>query len=371
MDKGLQRLSRPPGGPSQRAADNGGTNAEASAPFLDYELPAHLIAQEPSAERDRARLLVLDRAGSTLAHRFFCDLPELLTAGDLLILNDTKVLPARLVGRRARTGGNWEGLFLRQLPDGLWELLCQTRGRLSPGDIVVLEPGGLQLHLVSRSPSGHWLARPGEPGAPLDLLAANGQVPLPRYIRKGRAVPGDQARYQTIFARQPGAVAAPTAGLHFSPRLFEGLKQRGIDWAFVTLHVGLGTFEPLRAADFTQHRLHREWGELSPETAQAIAHCRARGRRIVAVGTTSVRVLETVAASGGIRPWSGETELFIYPPYRFQVVDALVTNFHLPRTSLLLLVSAFAGADSIRRAYEVAVQQEYRLYSYGDAMLIV
>jgi S-adenosylmethionine:tRNA ribosyltransferase-isomerase len=369
MDKGLQvigppLLTRPTAG-SRSAA------AERDANFLDYELPAHLIAQEPCAERDQARLLVLDRSGATVAHHVFHELPELLTSGDLLILNDTRVLPARLVGRRERTGGKWDGLFLRQLPDGLWELLCQTRGRLAAGETLVLEPGGLRLHLVSRSPLGHWLARPSQAGASLDLLGTNGQVPLPRYIRKGRAVSGDRARYQTVFARQPGAVAAPTAGLHFSPRLFERLKQRGIEWAFVTLHVGLGTFQPIRTADFTQHRLHREWGQLPPDTAEAIARCRARGRRVVAVGTTSVRVLETVAASGAIRPWSGETDLFIYPPYTFQVVDALVTNFHLPRTSLLLLVSAFAGTDRIRQAYEAAIAQEYRFYSYGDAMLIV
>ena len=361
----------PPAADSGPAAGSGGARVEAHGAFVDYELPPHLIAQEPCAERDQARLLVLNRSGATVAHHFFYELPELLTSGDLLILNDTKVLPARLVGRRARTGGNWEGLFLRELPDGLWELVCRTRGRLSPGETIVLQPGGLQLHLVSRSRLGHWLARPSQAGAALDLLAATGQVPLPRYIRKGRGLPGDRARYQTVFARQPGAVAAPTAGLHFSPRLFERLKQRGIGWAFVTLHVGLGTFQPIRTADFTQHRLHREWGELPSETAEAIARCRAQGRRVVAVGTTSVRVLETVAASGSVRPWSGETELFIYPPYAFRVVDALVTNFHLPRTSLLLLVSAFAGSDQLRQAYETAIEREYRFYSYGDAMLIL
>jgi S-adenosylmethionine:tRNA ribosyltransferase-isomerase len=371
MDKGVQMMNAllPAAGSGPAAGSS--AMAKGHGHFLDYELPAHLIAQEPCAERDQARLLVLDRARATLAHHVFYELPELLGSGDLLILNDTKVLPARLVGRRARTGGNWEGLFLNQLPDGLWELLCQTRGRLSPGETLVVEPGCLQLHLVSRSPLGHWLARPSQAGAALDLLASNGQVPLPRYIRKGRGLPDDRARYQTIFARQPGAVAAPTAGLHFSSRLFERLKQRGIEWAFVTLHVGLGTFQPVRAADVSQHRLHLEWGQLPPETAEAIARCRARGRRVVAVGTTSVRVLETVAVSGAIRPWSGETELFIYPPYRFQVIDALVTNFHLPRTSLLLLVSAFAGADRVRQAYETAIERQYRFYSYGDAMLIV
>ena len=196
-------------------------------------------------------------------------------------------------------------------------------------------------------------------------------MPLPPYIRKGRAGPDDGGRYQTVFARQSGAVAAPTAGLHFTPWLFTRLQERGIDWTFVTLHVGPGTFQPLRMVDFAQQRLHREWGELPASTVAAIARCRERGGRVVAVGTTSVRVLETVAATGTLRPWSGETELFIHPPYTFRAVDALVTNFHLPRTSLLLLVSAFAGTDLLRQAYETAITEQYRFYSYGDAMLIM
>ena len=333
--------------------------------------PRHLIAQEPRAERDQSRLLVLRRTDSTLAHHVFHDLPELLNPRDLLVLNDTKVVPARLLGRRARTGGKWEGLFLRQLPDGLWALLCQTRGRLSAGETIEVEPGGLRLRLTQRSAEGHWLAQPEPAGNALDLLAAHGQVPIPPYIRKGHAVPDDHVRYQTVFARRPGAVAAPTAGLHFTPGLLERLRQRGVEWAFVTLHVGLGTFQPLQSAEIKQHRMHREWGELPAETADAIARCRRRGGRVVAVGTTSVRVLETVAAAGAVQPWSGETDLYIYPPYTFRVVDALVTNFHLPRTSLLLLVNAFAGADFIRQAYEAAIAHQYRFYSYGDAMLIV
>src|SRR5579871_1845054 len=366
MDQGVQIM-----GPMPPTTGGDAATAEVGTDFFDYELPAHLIAQEPCAERDQARLLVLDRGRRTLAHRVFHDLTELLCPTDLLILNDTKVLPARLIGRRERTGGKWEGLFLRQLADGSWEFLCQTRGRLAPGETLLVEPGGLQLCLLGRSAEGHWLAQPSQTGPILDLLQANGQVPLPPYIRKGRANPPDRSRYQTVFARQPGAVAAPTAGLHFTPRLFERLQRRDIAWAFVTLHVGLGTFQPLRMANFTQHRLHREWGQLPLDTVQAIARCRQQGGRVVAVGTTSVRVLETAAAAGSVQPWSGETDLFIHPPYRFQVVDALVTNFHLPRTSLLLLVSAFADAAFIRQAYETAIAQEYRFYSYGDAMLIL
>ena len=229
----------------------------------------------------------------------------------------------------------------------------------------------LELELAGRSTEGHWLARPRLAGSAVDLLARHGQVPLPLYVRKGRAGPNDGDRYQTIFARQCGAVAAPTAGLHFTPWLFERLQERGIDWTFLTLHVGPGTFQPLRTVDFAQQRLHREWAELPESTVAAISRCRERGGRVVAVGTTSVRVLETVAATGTLRPWSGETELFIHPPYTFRVVDALVTNFHLPRTSLLLLVSAFAGTDLLRQAYETAITEQYRFYSYGDAMLIM
>jgi S-adenosylmethionine:tRNA ribosyltransferase-isomerase len=341
------------------------------APWWDYELPPHLIAQHASPERDQSRLLVVDRAAQSLAHRIFADLPRLLNPGDLLVLNDTRVLPARLLGRRARTGGKWEGLFLRQTDDGSWELLCQTRGRLTEGEVVEVDPGPLRLELLGRSPEGHWLARPSQSGSPAELLERFGQVPLPPYIRKGRAGVGDRERYQTVYARRAGAVAAPTAGLHFTPGLFEQLDERGVGRTFATLHVGPGTFQPIQATDVTQHRMHREWGELSAAAAEALTACRARGGRVVAVGTTSVRVLETVAASGPLRPWSGETELYIYPPYPFRAVDALVTNFHLPHSTLLLLVGAFAGIDLTRRAYRTAVEEQYRFYSYGDAMLIV
>jgi S-adenosylmethionine:tRNA ribosyltransferase-isomerase len=304
-------------------------------------------------------------------HHVFHDLPDLLRAGDLLVLNDTRVVPARLLGRRARTGGKWEGLFLRERLNGCWELLCQTRGHLTEGETIEVEPGPLKLLLTEKSPGGSWLARPSQPGSVFELLMEHGQVPLPPYIRKGRAGADDGERYQTVYAQAAGSVAAPTAGLHFTPRLFEHLEQRGISRVFVTLHVGLGTFQPIQRDDVSLHRMHSEWGELPPATAEAITACRARGGRVVAVGTTSVRVLETVAATGPLRPWSGETDLFIYPPYRFQAIDALITNFHLPRSTLLLLVAAFAGVDLVRRAYKTAVEQEYRFFSYGDAMLIV
>jgi S-adenosylmethionine:tRNA ribosyltransferase-isomerase len=340
--------------------------------FLDYELPAELIAQQPCQERDEARLLVTQRTGSGLEHRVFRDLPALLSPGDLLILNDTRVLPARLVGRHVGTGRPWEGLFLRQCPDGLWELFARRASDVAAaGDVVLLEPGPLRLKLVRRTAAGHWQAQPDQPGAPPELLGQYGRVPLPRFIRNGKADHTDQEHYQTVYARRPGAVAAPTAGLHFTPRLFEALERRGIGRAFVTLHVGLGTFQSIRVDDVRQHPIHSEWGELPAATVAAITACKERGGRAVAVGTTSVRVLETVAALGSLRAWSGETKLFIHPPYQFRAVDALVTNFHLQRTTLRLLVGAFAGMEQTHRAYQAAVEQRYRFYSYGDAMLIL
>ncbi len=352
---------------------------------FDYDLPPHLIAQYPCPQRDRSRLMVVRRREETVAHHVFRDLPELLSPGDLLVLNDTRVLPARLLGRRARTGGKWEGLFLRQLPDGAWELLSQTRGRLTIGEEVEIDPGPLRLRLVGKTPDRHWLAVPSEPGSPAELLARHGQIPLPPYIRKGRAGAADRECYQTIYAREAGAVAAPTAGLHFTSEVFTLLEARGIVRTHVTLHVGPGTFQPIQVEDVTAHQMHREWGDLPAATAQAVTACRARGGRVVAVGTTSVRVLETAVSTNPadltnperkrevppLYPWSGETDLYIYPGHPFRVVDALVTNFHLPRSSLLVLVSTLAGVDLIRRAYKTAVAEGYRFYSYGDAMLIL
>ncbi len=337
--------------------------------FLDYELPARLIAQQPASERDTSRLLFLP-ASSGPRHHTFRDLADLLRPGDLLILNDTRVLPARLLGRREQTGGKWEGLFIRQAGDGVWELLGQTRGTLRAGEIIAIEPGRLRLELREKTAQGHWLAQPSEAGSPVEILARCGRMPLPPYVRKGIAGPADAERYQTVFAQRPGAIAAPTAGLHFTPAIFDRLKQHGIETARLTLHVGAGTFQPIRTADVRQHVMHREWGELPAETVAAIGKCRERDGRVVAVGTTAVRVLETVAAGGPLRAWSGETDLFIYPLYEFRAVDVLLTNFHLPRSTLLLLAAAFAGPERLRAAYREAVEREYRFFSYGDAMLI-
>jgi S-adenosylmethionine:tRNA ribosyltransferase-isomerase len=252
-------------------------------------------------------------------------------------------------------------------------MLGQTRGRLQLGETVTVagQGGTLELRLEERTALGHFLFRPLQPGGALELLQRFGQPPLPPYIRSGRADGTDVERYQTVFARRPGAVAAPTAGLHFSPQLLERLAQIGVGWVPVTLHVGAGTFQPIQVEDVTQHQVEAEWCELPEATAQAIADCRLRGCRVVAVGTTTVRTLETIAARGPLRPWAGETDLTIRPPFTFRVVDALITNFHLPRSSLLLLVAAFTGWDALRESYRLAIAQGYRFYSYGDAMLIV
>ncbi|MFO0897639.1 MAG: tRNA preQ1(34) S-adenosylmethionine ribosyltransferase-isomerase QueA [Pirellulales bacterium] len=341
---------------------------------FDYELPAELIAQEPLAQRSDARLLVVDRRSGELSHRYVRDLPELIRPTDALVLNDTRVVPARLLGRRAATGGRWEGLFLRADEAGHWWLLCKTRGKLQPGERITLEAPGtppVSLYLISRLPWGGWLARPEIHEPTVSLLERLGRVPLPCYIRGGQMLESDRTRYQTVFAREPGAVAAPTAGLHFTPALLERLRGQGVEVSHVTLHVGLDTFRPIATDEIEAHPMHSEWGRITADTAARLAARRAAGGRIVAVGTTSVRVLETAAAAGALAGWEGETRLFIRPGHVFRAVDVLLTNFHLPRSTLLVLVSALAGEDLIRRAYAEAIRERYRFYSYGDAMLIV
>ncbi len=337
--------------------------------FFDYHLPEHLIAQHPAGWRDESRLLVVRRDSGTLEHRTFRDLPDLLSPGDLLVLNDTKVLPARVVGRREATGGKWEGLFLAE-SGGLWEMLAQTRGYPEVGTVFVTDTG-LRLTLRGRTADRHWLMEPDPKGTPAELLGRFGHIPLPPYIRKGRDEAPDRERYQTVYAEHAGSVAAPTAGLHFTPELLERLAARGIGTARVTLHVGLGTFASVKASDPSKHSIHREWCEVTQPTVDAILAAKSRGSRVVAVGTTTTRTLESAARPDGLRPFSGETGLYILPPFEFRVVDALVTNFHLPRTTLLLLVGAFAGSELLRAAYAEAVAREYRFYSYGDAMLAV
>ncbi len=337
--------------------------------LFDYHLPQHLIAQHPSAHRDESRLLVLRRTSGTLEHRLFRDLPDLLAPGDLVVLNDTKVLPARVVGRREATGGKWEGLFLRESA-GHWEMLAQTRGYPELGTTFLTDTG-LRLTLRGRTHDRHWLMQPDLLGNPADLLMRYGHIPLPPYIRKGQDEDADRERYQTVYARHIGSVAAPTAGLHFTPEVFDRLAARGIGTARVTLHVGLGTFASVKADDPKQHAIHSEWCEVTQATVDAITATKARGGRIVAVGTTTTRTLESAARGGELHPIACETDMFIFPPFQFRVVDLLVTNFHLPRTTLLLLVSALAGEEFLQKAYAEAIAHEYRFFSYGDAMLVL
>lgn len=343
---------------------------------FDFELPDELIAQHPLEPREASRLLVVDRTRGTLAHHRFGDLPELLDGRDILARNDTRVLPARLTGHRQSTGGKWEGLFLRALDDGTWEILATTRGRPALGERVVVG-GGLPLVLQSRGEGGRWIVRPapedeGDRGASaFALLERHGQTPLPPYIRHGKGTAADRSRYQTVYADRPGSVAAPTAGLHFSDEMFAHLAARGVAWADLTLHVGIGTFRPIEAEVLGDHVMHAEWADLGADAAAALNARRALGGRIVAVGTTSARTLETAAASGRLEPFTGPTSLFIRPGHVFRGLDALVTNFHLPRSSLLVLVSALAGVELIRAAYAEAIRRRYRFFSYGDAMLIL
>ena len=342
--------------------------------FFDYDLPPGLVAQSAVEPRDSARLLVIEPGDpARLTHSRFDALTDWLAPGDLLVLNETRVTPARLVGVRAKTGGRFECLVLGEEPsaDGgrVWRALAKTRGYADPGEAFATD-SGLTLTLVGRTPEKHWLLSPkglqlGESLAA--SLAKFGEPPLPPYINKGRAQVGDRERYQTVYARTPGSVAAPTAGLHFTPQLLDKLRGMGVGTAFVTLHVGLGTFASVEG-DPAEHPMHAEWCEVPAGVVEIARATRAAGRRVVAVGTTSARALESAAPLGS---YCGPTSLYIRPGYEFRLVSGLVTNFHLPRTTLLLLVQALAGTAATRLAYEAAIAAGYRFYSYGDAMLVL
>ncbi len=330
---------------------------------FDYELPPERIAQTPIEPRDAARLLVLDRATGEMLDRHVFDLPDLLRPGDVLVANRSRVLPARVHGA-LRGGGRAELLLLRRVVPGRWEALCRPARRLRPGDAVQVRPG-LTVTVAAARPEGvRELEVVAEQGDPDVALLAAGSMPLPPYIHGWS---GDPERYQTVYADIEGSAAAPTAGLHVTDSLLARLYERGIAFTKLTLHVGLDTFRPITEADPRQHRIHQEWYSVSSEVETALLRARTSGGRVVAVGTTVVRALETWAATGKTAGW---TELFILPGYRFQAVDALMTNFHLPRSSLLMLVSAFATRDQILTAYAHAIKAEYRFYSFGDAMLI-
>jgi S-adenosylmethionine:tRNA ribosyltransferase-isomerase len=353
--------------------------AEVKTADFDYELPPHLIAQTPAEPRDSSRLMVADRHHGGIHNTKFDLLGKYLRAGDLVVCNDTRVIPARLSGRKVPTGGRVELLLTVKRGDTVWEAL--TRGRRVPVGGQLEFPGGadgeelggtLRAELRDRIPSGGRLVRFDRPVEP--LLERLGRVPLPPYIHNELE---DDARYQTIYAEKNGSAAAPTAGLHFTPELMRALQAQGIEFRFVTLHIGVDTFLPIREEEAEQHPIHSEYCVVPEETSQAVNLARAEKRRIVAAGTTVVRALETaaraaaLAGSGAIAAYDGWTDLFIYPGYSFQAVDCLITNFHLPRSTLLLLVAAFAGKELLDRAYREAMEKGYRFYSFGDAMLIV
>ena len=344
---------------------------------LDYELPGELIAQRPVRVRSRSRLLVLNRSGGGLTDSRFDRIGDYLSSGDCLVLNDTKVLPARFFGRRS-SGGKLEGLFLGEMTGVVWEVMLKGAGRLKAGETIYLKnrEGGdyCEAEVLERREQGRCRLKLATGAGPRSVLEASGFPPLPPYIKRGRdadEAERDRERYQTVYARRTGSVAAPTAGLHFTRPLIARLRKAGIRFAYVTLHVGPGTFKPITAERLEEHEMERERFDITAESAGIINGTREKGGRIIAVGTTVVRVLETVAAEGRARPLGGETALFIRPGHRFGLVDAMVTNFHLPRSSLLALVGAFAGLDVVPGAYRHAVEQRYRFYSYGDAIGLV
>lgn len=335
---------------------------------FNYDLPEHLIAQHPADRRDASRLMLLDGDTGLTRHRVFSDLPDLLSPGDCLVLNNTRVIPARLIGVRADTGTAVEVLLLRRLEGDVWDTIVHPGRRVRTGHRLEFIPGRLTAEVISIQEGGNRLIRFDYTGTFETVLSEAGTLPLPPYIHEQLS---DPERYQTVYATMNGSAAAPTAGLHFTPELLGRLKERGISIAELTLHVGLGTFRPVKAERIHDHLMHAEQFSLSQTAVDTIERTRASGGRIVAVGTTSVRVLESVAAKHGrLQPMCGTTDIFIYPGFAFKVVDRLITNFHLPESTLIMLVSAFAGQNQVMAAYREAVSEAYRFFSFGDAMLI-
>ena len=332
-----------------------------------YDLPEELIAQTPAERRDASRLLVLDKTTGAIEHRHFYDLPRYLRPGDCLVLNDSRVIPARLFGVRP-TGGAAEVVLLRDLGGGRWECLTRPGRKMRPGTVVTFGGGELTGTVEDVEADGNRVIRFAYDGIFLEILERLGHMPLPPYIK---AQLDDPERYQTVYAREPGSAAAPTAGLHFTNGLLDDIRAMGVDVRFVTLHVGLGTFRPVKAENIEDHEMHSEYCVVPPDTAEAVTRAKREGRRVVAVGTTSCRTLESFAKPDGtMEPSAGWTDIFIYPGYRFRCVDALVTNFHLPGSTLVMLVSALAGRENILHAYNTAVGERYRFFSFGDAMFI-
>lgn len=335
---------------------------------FNYDLPQELIAQTPLERRDGSRLMTLNRETGEISHRHFFDLPEFLKPGDTLVLNDSRVLPARLYGKRNPTGGAVELLLLKEHTDGSWECLARPGRKLKPGEEVIFGDGELTATILEDLGEGKKRVEFHFEGIFLEVLERLGKMPLPPYIKEELS---NGERYQTVYSKVVGSAAAPTAGLHFTPELLEKIKRMGVNIAYVTLHVGLGTFRPVAVEDVQSHHMHSEFCMISAETAEILNNTRKNGGRIVCVGTTSCRTLESFANEDGtFVEKSGWTEIFIYPGYRFKAMDALVTNFHLPESTLLMLVSAFAGKEHVMAAYEEAVKEKYRFFSFGDAMFI-
>ncbi|MHC4592386.1 MAG: tRNA preQ1(34) S-adenosylmethionine ribosyltransferase-isomerase QueA [Planctomycetota bacterium] len=354
--------------------------------LFDYELPEELIAATPVERRDESRLLVLDRRGGRVAHSWFFELPELLRDGDLLVLNDALVIPARLHARR-KSGGAVELLLVRPAGSAsgteaadpcLWQAVARSGGRLREGEALQLEGVAVEVTLVSEQQGGHWVVSLGGGRLSAKEILESGAMPLPPYVVRARRRLGlpaempelDTERYQTVFASTPGAVAAPTAGLHFTDALLERIQAQGVELRMISLLVGPGTFRPVRTENVEEHHLQAEYYGIPASTAAAVERALREGRRVVAVGTTTCRVLEEVARSGAWEQRSDWTDLFIYPPFEFRAVGGLITNFHLPRSTLLMLVAAFAGRENVLNAYRIAVEEGYRFYSYGDATFV-
>ncbi len=334
---------------------------------FDYYLPEELIAQHPMEKRDMSRLMVLNKETGEIEHKLFMDIVNYLDEGDCLVLNNTRVIPARLLGEKEGTGGKIEFVLLKRVEGDKWEVILRPGKKAKPGSRFVFGNGELKAEILEVLDEGNRLVRFIYDGVFEEILDRVGIMPLPPYITEKLENP---ERYQTVYAKVNGSAAAPTAGLHFTKELLDSLTRKGVKIAYVMLHVGLGTFRPVKVDDITQHKMHSEYYSISQETCDIINDTRQKGKKVVAVGTTSCRVLETVGKSGRITPCDGWTDIFIYPGYRFKVVDRLITNFHLPESTLIMLVSSLAGRDNVMHAYNVAVKEKYRFFSFGDAMFI-
>jgi S-adenosylmethionine:tRNA ribosyltransferase-isomerase len=336
---------------------------------FDYDLPEELIAQKPLEQRDMSRLLVYDRKTKSIDHRIFHDIVEYLETGDTLVINDTRVIPARLIGYREDTGGKIEFLLLKRLEADKWEIIERPGRRAKIGTVFVFGNGELKARILEKTSQGGRIVEFMYDGIFEEILDKLGQMPLPPYIKEKL---DDKERYQTVYAKNEGSAAAPTAGLHFTNELLQRIKNKGVNIVHITLHVGLGTFRPVKEDDITKHQMHSEYYQVSRQAADVINDTHKAGHRVFAVGTTCVRTLETVTdGQGTTHAGDGWTDIFIYPGYRFKAIDALITNFHLPKSTLLMLISAFAGREEILRVYKEAVDQRYRFFSFGDAMLIL